>query len=163
MMATSANGVLARLPAGHHRPFLAIGIGGLIVGVLDLTYAIIVYSVHQPILVPQTIASGVLGAKAYQGGFASAALGTVLHFFIALIWASIYYLASRKLKVLVHKAFLCGVAYGAVVYLFMHLVVVPLSAVPPGPTQLVYEVAEFVWHWFGVGLPIALCVRRYAP
>jgi uncharacterized membrane protein YagU involved in acid resistance len=162
-MTTSANGIVTNPSVAPARPFLAIGIGALTVGVLDLTYAIIVYSMHQPILVPQTIASGVLGAKAYQGGMGSAALGIVLHFFIATIWASVYYAASRKLKFLVRKAFLCGMAYGAVVYLFMHLVVVPLSAVPPGPTPFAYETAEFVWHWFGVGLPIALCVRRYAP
>jgi uncharacterized membrane protein YagU involved in acid resistance len=163
-MATSANGVLAASSPGQHRPLLAIGMGGLIVGALDLTYAIIVYSVHQPILVPQTIASGVLGAKAYQGGMASAALGIALHFFIATIWASLYYVASRKLKFLVYHAVLCGMAYGVVVYLLMHFVVVPLSAVPPGgSTPFLYEAAEFVWHWFGVGLPIALCVRRYAP
>jgi uncharacterized membrane protein YagU involved in acid resistance len=162
-MATSANSVLAASSVGDQRPLLAIGMGGLIVGVLDLTYAIIVYSLHRPILVPQTIASGVLGAKAYQGGMASAALGTVLHFFIATIWASVYYLASRKLKFLVHRAVLSGVGYGVVVYLLMHFVVVPLSAVPPGSTPLIYAAAEFVWHWFAVGLPIALCVRRYAP
>jgi hypothetical protein len=28
---------------------------------------------------------------------------------------------------------------------------------------IVYQVCEFVEHWFFVGLPIALSVRRYAP
>ena len=162
-MTPSANGIFTSSSVAPQRPFLAVGAAGLIVGVLDLTYAIIVYSMHRPILVPQTIASGVLGAKAYQGGFGSAVLGIVLHFFIALSWATVFYLASRKLKFMVRHAVLCGIAYGAVVYLFMHLVVVPLSAVPPGPTPLIYQAAEFVWHWFGVGLPIALCVRRYSP
>jgi hypothetical protein len=53
---------------------------------------------HHPIRVPQTIASGVLGARSYQDGLASAALGTVLHFAIALGATTVYYLASRKLK-----------------------------------------------------------------
>lgn len=162
-MTSSANRIFTNSSVASRRPLAAIGTGGLIVGVLDLTYAIVAYSMHQPMLVPQTIASGVLGAKAYQAGLGSAALGVALHFFIALSWASVYYLASRKLKLLVHHAVLCGLAYGAVVYLFMHLVVVPLSAVPPGPTPAMYEAAEFVWHWFGVGLPMALCVRHYAP
>lgn len=163
-MASSANGIVANSSVAPERPLLAIGLGGLIVGVLDLTYAIIVYSVHRPILIPQGIASGVLGAKAFQGGLGSAALGVVLHFFIATTWASVYYLASRKLKFLVHHAVLCGMAYGVVVWLCMHFVVVPLSAVPKGgSTPFIYQAAEFVWHWFGVGLPIALCVRRYSP
>lgn len=50
------------------RPFPAILVGGAIVGVLDLIYAILVYSPHKPILIPQTIATGLLGTKAYDGG-----------------------------------------------------------------------------------------------
>jgi hypothetical protein len=163
-MTTSTNGVFAASAAANPRPLLAIGVGGLIVGALDLLYAIIVYSPHKPILVPQTIASGVLGAASYNDGAASAMLGTALHFFIALSAAAVFYLASRKLKFLVHHAVLCGMLYGAAVYGFMHVVVVPLSAVPKGGhTPLVYAAAEFVEHWFCVGLPIALSVRRYSP
>lgn len=44
----------------------------------------------------------------------------------------------------------------------MHLVVPPLSAVPRSGVPLIYRAAEFVEHWFCVGLPIALSVRRYA-
>jgi uncharacterized membrane protein YagU involved in acid resistance len=161
-MTTSANSVLAASSPEQQRPVLAIGIAGLIVGALDLTYAVIVYSVHQPILVPQTIASGVLGAKSYQEGAASTALGIVLHFVIAFSAATVYYLWSRKLKFMTRNAVVCGLAYGAAVYLFMHLVVIPLSAVPPGPTPFIYEAAEFVEHWLCVGLPIALSVRHYA-
>ena len=134
-------------------------VGGLIVGVLDLVYAIVVYSPHQPILVPQTIASGILGIKSYGGGVGTAVLGVILHFVIALGAATVYYLASRRLTFLVSRAVLCGLIYGALVYLFMHLVVVPLSATPKGPTHFIYQAFEFVEHWFCVGLPIALSVR----
>ncbi len=161
-MADTVNDAFATSPLAHPRAFLAIGVGGLIVGILDLTYAIIVYSPHHPILIPQVIASGVLGAKSFQGGAASAVLGIVLHFVIALGAAAVYYLASRKLKFLVHRAILCGMLYGAAVYLFMHMVVLPLSAAPHGHMPLAYAAAEFVEHWFCVGLPIALSVRHYS-
>ena len=143
-------------------PLPAIVVGGLIVGVLDLTYAILVYSPHKPILIPQTIASGVLGIRSYGGGLATAALGVVLHFVIALGAAILYYLASRRLPFLVDRAVFFGIVYGALVYLFMHLVVLPISAAPHRNTPLIYKVCEFVWHWFGVGLPIALSVRHYS-
>jgi hypothetical protein len=145
------------------RPLRAIAVGGFVVGVLDLAYAIAAYSPTKPILIPQTIASGVLGAKSYDGGFETAALGVVLHFIIAFGAASVYYLASRKLSFLVSRAVLSGMAYGAAVYFFMHLVVLPLSAVGPGHMPLIYKICEFVEHWFCVGLPIALSIRRYAP
>jgi hypothetical protein len=137
-------------------------LGGFIVGLLDLAYAIIVYSPHRPILVPQTIAGGVLGMKSYGGGIATAALGIFLHFVIALGAATVYYLASRKLPFLVRRAFMSGIIFGALVYFFMHFVVLPLSAVPPGHTRFVYQAFEFVEHWFCVGLPISLSVRHYS-
>ena len=146
----------------HPRAFPAIVVGGLIVGAVDIVYAIAVYSPRHPILIPQTIASGILGARSYSGGAYSSALGIVLQFVIALGAAAVYYLASLRLKFLVSHAIPFGLAYGAVVYLFMHMVVLPLSAVPKGDTPFVYMAFEFVEHWFCVGLPIALSVRHYS-
>ncbi|HEY6304282.1 MAG TPA: hypothetical protein VIX14_14580 [Terriglobales bacterium] len=143
-------------------PFPAIVVGGLIVGVLDLAYAILVYTPQKPILIPQTIASGLLGMSSYSGGLGAAALGVVLQFVIALGAATVYYLASRKLPFLVSRAVLCGLIYGALVYLFMHFVVVPLSASPQRHPSFIHQATEFVEHWFIVGLPIALSVRHYS-
>ena len=144
------------------RPIPAVVVGGLAVGVLDLTYAILVYSPAKPILIPQTIASGVLGMKSYSGGGQTAALGVVLHFVIALSAAAVYYLASRKVAFLLERTVLSGLIYGALVYLFMHVIVLPLSAVPKGDMPFIYQACEFVEHWFCVGLPIALSVRHYS-
>jgi uncharacterized membrane protein YagU involved in acid resistance len=161
-MANSMNGSFAASSFAHPHPLPAIVVGGLIVGVLDLVYAIAVYSPRQPILIPQTIASGILGLKSYSEGTLTAALGVVLHFVIALGAATVYYLASRKLTFLVSRAVLCGLIYGALVYLFMHIVVLPLSAAPKGDMPFVYKAFEFVEHAFCVGLPIALSVRHYS-
>jgi uncharacterized membrane protein YagU involved in acid resistance len=161
-MANSMQPGLAASSSAHPRAFPAVVVGGLIVGVVDLLYAIAVYSPRHPILVPQTIASGILGAKSYSESTYSAALGIILHFVIALGAAMVYYLASRPLKFLVSHAFASGLTYGALVFLFMHIVVLPLSAVPKGNTPFVYMAFEFVEHWLGVGLPIALSVRHYS-
>lgn len=153
------------LAAGSYvrpRPFAAVFVGGVIVGLLDLAYAILVYSPRKPIAIPQTVASGILGKSAYQGGAKTAALGVLLHFVIALGAAAVYYLASRSLPFLIHRAILSGLIYGGLVYLFMHVVVLPLSAVPHGHLPWIYKACEFVEHWFCVGLPIALSVRHYS-
>ena len=160
-----AESVISSIPdslSAKSRPFPAIFVGGLIVGVLDLAYAILVYSPKAPILIPQTIASGVLGARSYSGGDQTAALGVLLHFVIAFGAATVYYLASRKLTFLVHRAVLSGLIYGALVYFFMHQIVLPLSAVDHRQMPFIYKAFEFVEHWFFVGLPIALSVRRYS-
>ncbi|HYL86007.1 MAG TPA: hypothetical protein VE263_17405 [Candidatus Angelobacter sp.] len=161
-MADSVSNVLADPLLTTSRPFPAILVGGLIVGVLDLLYAILVYSPQKPIRIPQTIASGVLGMRSFGGGAQTAALGVVLHFIIALGAAAVYYAASRKLEILVSQAVLFGLIYGALVYLFMHVVILPLSAAPKGHMPLIYQASEFVEHWFCVGLPIALSVRHYS-
>jgi hypothetical protein len=162
-MATSMTGNSAASSFARPRPFPAIFVGGLIVGVLDLAYAMLVYSPRNPLLIPRHIATGVLGVKAYSGGTGTVALGVVLHFVIALGAATVYYLASRKLTFLVSRPVICGMIYGALVYLFMHNVVLPLSAIPKGhTTPFIYKATEFVEHWFCVGLPIALSVRHYS-
>jgi uncharacterized membrane protein YagU involved in acid resistance len=153
----------AKIAAPKPRALQAIFWGGLIAGVLDLAYAILVYSPQQPILIPQTIASGVLGARAYDLGATSASLGVFFHFLIAFTAAAVFYAASRKLPWLTRRAILAGLLYGALVYVFMHSVVLPLSAVGPSRMKLLPRLAEFVEHWFFVGLPIALSVRRFAP
>jgi hypothetical protein len=43
----------------------------------------------------------------------------------------------------------------------MHIVLLPLSAVPKGHGHFICQVFEFAEHWFGVGLPIALSVCHY--
>jgi len=161
-MVDAMSSTLATPLSATPRPLPAILVGGLIVGVLDLTYAILVYSPKKPIRIPQTIASGVLGSQSYNGGVPAAALGVLLHFVIAVGAATVYYVASRKLGILVHRAVLMGLLYGALVYFFMHLIVLPLSASPKRHTPLIYLDCYFVWHWVGVGLPIALSVRHYS-
>jgi uncharacterized membrane protein YagU involved in acid resistance len=121
-----------------------------------------VYSPKHPIRIGQAVASGLLGPKSFNGGWQTAALGVLLHFTIAFGAATVFYLASRNMRFLLERPIIYGLIYGALVYGFMHLVVIPLSAVPHGHTPLIYQVCEFVEHWFGVGLPISLSVRHYA-
>jgi hypothetical protein len=66
-MADSTQAGIAASSSAHPRTFPAIVVGGLIVGAVDIVYAVAVYTPRQPILIPQTIASGILGAKSYMG------------------------------------------------------------------------------------------------
>jgi hypothetical protein len=144
----------------------AILTGGLIGGAIDITYAIsfAAYRGMAPSRLLQTVASGALGASALDGGTGTAALGLVLHFCIALIWASIFYLASRRLKFLTAHPVVSGVLFGIVIYFGMNLVVLPLSAFPRKVTfTLLATSTGLIIHMFGIGLPIALSVRRFSP
>jgi uncharacterized membrane protein YagU involved in acid resistance len=147
------------------RAYKSILWGGLIAGALDLVAALVtnVARGSSPLRVLQSIASGLLGAKSYAGGLATATLGVLLHFLIALCAAAVYYVLSRKFKFLARHAILGGLLYGVAVYWFMNLVVLPLSAVPFKvsfrPELLATGLAV---HALCVGLPIALTARHYS-
>ena len=61
------------------------------------------------------------GAKSFQGGAKTAALGLFLHFLIAFIWAMIYYLASRQIAFLTESPVIAGLLYGEFVWVMMTL------------------------------------------
>ena len=147
--------------------FLAIFWGGLACGVLDITQAMVAWYLQAgvtPSQVLQSVASGLLGRNAFLGGTKTAALGAVLHFFIAFSWAAIYYLASRKLTFMVEQPVLSGLLYGELVWVVMNFVVIPLSAIHRWPTWTKASIITGpIGHLFLVGLPIALAVKRWAP
>jgi len=145
--------------------YRAILTGGLLAGVLDITAAFVNSGLRgaSPMRVLQSIAGGLLGADAYKGGAATAAMGLVLHFFIATVAAAVFYVASRKLKWMTERAIVSGLAYGVAVYLFMSMVVLPLSAIPFKTNRTPAGVlTSLIIHMLFVGLPISLVVRRHS-
>ena len=139
-------------------------VAGVVAAGIDLTYALVFYGARgiPPGRIPQSIASGLLGPASFKGGIATILLGIALQFLIGICIAAVYYLASRKLPILLQQAALCGIAYGAAVYCVMHYVVLPLSAAPKGQPAIIAMVTDFVVHLFGVGLPLALIIRSGA-
>jgi uncharacterized membrane protein YagU involved in acid resistance len=144
-------------------------IGGLIAGVLDITYAFVfsyLRSGRTPAFVLQSVASGALGRDAYQGGAKTAALGLGFHFVIALAAAAVYVLASRALPFMMTHPIFSGMIYGLCVYAFMNCVVLRVSAIRATTWPWSYPksvlIGGLLIHMFGIGLPIALVNRHYS-
>jgi len=148
-----------RKPLEIRRAVLAIGAGGLIAGALDLGQALALFGTK----IPLAIAAGLMGPRdAFRGGAAIYILGVLLHFYIALSAAAIYFAASRRLRFLTEYALVCGLFFGAAVDLVMSLVVLPLSALhATGPYQYRDLVLGLVVHMIVVGLPISFSVRWF--
>ena len=142
----------------------AIFWGGLIAGVLDLIYATasVVQRGYPAIILPQAIATGLLGVKSFQGGVPTAVLGIALEFLITFVATAVYYGASRKLTFLTRQAVLWGLLYGVAIYFFMNFIVVPLSAAPKFSHTWASRASDFAVHMVFIGLPMALAVRRYS-
>jgi len=147
----------------RHTALFAILVGGGIAATLDILYAIIYSWIRAkvpPIVIMQSVASGLIGQRAYDGGAATAVLGLVSHYAMALIIASIFWLASRRLGFMTRNAVAAGLAFGVCVYLVMNFVVIPLSAFPTQMTYTPVRVAiNVVAHMVLFGLPIALATR----
>lgn len=154
----------AELPVDKSRAARAIVWGGLLAGVGDITFAFVMSGLRGvgPVIVLQSVASGLLGRAARDGGLVTAALGALLHFFIAFSWATVFWLVSRKLRFLVQHPVVCGLLYGAAVYFFMYFVVLPLSAIyfPLNRTASSILINS-TGHMLLVGLPIALAAYKF--
>ena len=110
---------------------------------------------------PKGIASGLLGASAFQGGAGTWILGLALHFSILIVAAALYGIASWRWAFMRTHFLLSGVYYGISIFLFMNLVVVPLSAFPrpSGPFPVSGLITGILAHVLLVGLPISLSYR----
>ena len=141
--------------------FRAILTAGLVVGVLDISSAFVIWwqrgvGARHGL---QGIAGGLLGPKSYQGGLATAGLGLAIHFFVAFVVVSIFYLTSRKIRFLTKRPFVSGVSLGIGVYMVMYWIVLP-TAFPTFRHRLSNEILELAIHICLIGLPTAFIVRR---
>jgi len=143
--------------------FRTIVIAGLVVGVLDISSAFIIWwlrgvGARRGL---QGIAAGLLGASSFDGGLVTAGFGLTLHFFVAFVVVTIFYLASRKIEFLVIHPVVSGVLYGIVVYIVMYCFVLP-GVFPTFRHRLGNDLLAVAIHISLIGLPCALIVHRYS-
>jgi hypothetical protein len=137
-------------------------LGTLVVGTLDLLDAVVFFGLRNgvaPLRIFQSIAAGVFGRSSMQMGWHSGGLGILLHYFIAFLIVSIFYVVSRGVPALRRQTLIVGIIYGVVAYFVMNYAVIPLSATTRGPFVLPVFVNGILIHAFGVGLPSAWFAR----
>jgi len=154
-----SGGVSQSSAKGHalkNNALLAIAVGAFAGGGINILWVCAPHDWD----IPYYIAAGLIGKRAINGGVRMWVLGMALHFLISCIWATVYYLASRKLTFLTEYPLLLGINFGFWVELFMKLVVIPLSALhatePIGISDLVGKALLF-------GLPVVYCISYLAP
>jgi len=136
---------------------------GLVVGVLDISSAFIIWwqrgvGARRGL---QGIAAGLLGASSFDGGLVTAGFGLALHFFVAFVVVTIFYLASRKIEFLAIHPVVSGVLYGIGVYIVMYWFVLP-ATFPTFRHRLGNDLLAVAIHISLIGLPCALIVHRYS-
>jgi uncharacterized membrane protein YagU involved in acid resistance len=141
----------------------AVLLGGLVAGTLDIAFAIsfAAYGGTPPMDLLQIVASGLVGDAAFAGGIPMAAAGLALHFLASFLWASVFLALVLMRPSLALHPYVCGIAFGIIVFFAMRLVILPLSAFPyPISFKPVATVLDLLSHTLLFGVPIALAVRR---
>ena len=111
----------------------------------------------------QTVASGLLGPRAFEQGWRTGSLGLALHFIISFTISTIYVLASLRLPFLLKHPLTAGALFGIAIYIVMNYVVLPLSRRPKRPFNRNFALTQLVIHICVVGWSIALAAHYLLP
>jgi hypothetical protein len=109
----------------------------------------------------QSIASGLLGKRAFVGGTSTVLLGLLLQYVMMFMMVGTYYLLSRRFTLLRRHPWRYGLLYGVVLYIVMNGIVVPLSAAPKTPFVPSWIIGSVVMHLI-IGVVTAQGARRVA-
>lgn len=147
---------------GHVRA--AIVRGGIVAGTVDVAAAVTIFHVG-PLKVLQSIAGGLLGKSAYQGGVPVALLGLLLQWAMGMIIAAIFVLAAGRLPTLIRHWAFRGATYGLMILVGMNYLVVPRSTAGNGSLphfsaeMLIANLLAMIVY----GCIVAWFARRHAP
>jgi hypothetical protein len=141
----------------------AILLGGAAVGVLDAADGVVwagITAGQNPIQVLQWIATGLLGPGAFQGGLAAAGLGATIHFALSYGFTAAFVFAFRNIQAVRRQWIAFGLGWGALVWAFMNLLVLPSSPVPQAAFTVGAVVNGVIGHALTVGLAAAYVAKR---
>lgn len=137
----------------------------LLAGTLDILSAyvnIYIQTGHITRLMFQYIAGGVLGLKnARHGGVPVILLGIFFHYFIVFCFARFFFFLYHKNRVFGLNKYLAALLYGVFIWAVMNLVVLPLSALPPGTFNPGRALQDSLILAVMIGLPVSLSAGAY--
>lgn len=139
-------------------------LAGAVAGLADLGAAILYWWVADgvpPLRIPQAIAAWVLGREAFAGGLTTAVAGTVL--FVVLTWglAHLYASLATAWPPLRRHPVRGGLVYGALAYVVVFHIAVPLFAVEgAAPTRVDGIAFGLLACAMLIGLPCAWAARH---
>jgi hypothetical protein len=144
--------------------FRTISLTALLAGIFDISAAIVqtfIQTGKGPERMFKTIASGVFGKQAFDGGTLMIIWGLVFHFMIAFLFTAFLFLVYPKVAAWIKNKFVIGILYGVFVWAVMNLVVVPLSITHKLPSDSKKMIIAGLILICMIGIPVALMAHRY--
>lgn len=154
-----------QLPSPKAGALKTIFLSTLVAGSLDISAACLYYAVilHKTSAtkILQSIASGTFGKAAYEEGLRTALIGLSLHFFIAFIFAALYFFMFPRLRFLRRNTILAGVVYGIFVWLVMNVIVLPITFNLAPVFAVTNVLPGVIILIIAIGLPVSFITRAY--
>ncbi|MFB6454272.1 hypothetical protein ACE38W_03290 [Chitinophaga sp. Hz27] len=135
----------------------------LLAGTLDLATSLIAYTLRsgRPFTdILLFISSAIFGPAAFSGHKAMPWFGVLIHYAIAFVFTTIFFLIYPMIRKGIRNTFLIAVLYGCFVWVIMNLVVLPLTHVKPVPITTQGVVIGAVILILMIGLPLAIIANR---
>lgn len=134
----------------------------LMAGTLDILGAIVILAKGNAAGTLQFVASGLLGSAAFTGGVGTMLLGLLIHFFIAFVFTTLFFVAFQKLAFVRKNLLWCSIFYGVLIWAVMKYLVLPFSHVTP-PTQFEWKQAirDMLVLCAAFGAPLYLYASKY--
>ena len=146
------------------RLLTVILLSGLLAGTLDIVAAFIHYYINynkNPLRVLLFIASGVFGKSAYTGGNAMYVAGAVFHYLIAYSFTVVFFLFYPLISKLRFNRVVTGIVFGALIWLVMNLVVIPLSKTPSIPFHWPKALLAIGILIIAIGIPLSFLAYNH--
>ena len=144
---------------------LAILLTGFTAGTLDIIAACLQYHLktHKDVgNVLRYIASGVFGPRAFAGATTTmAAWGLFFHFVIAFGLTIFYFILYPRVPWLGKYKILAGILYGIFAWIVTTQLIVPLSAVRPGPFEIWGAIKAVLILVVCIGLPVSFMTNKH--
>lgn len=142
-----------------------IFVGTVVAGTLDLSAAFMsawAVRARAPDAVLRGVAAGPFGDVMRDGGPLAAMAGLVVHYGIMAAMVAVFVIAARAAPALLRHPVTMGLAYGALTYLIMNWIVLPLRWPEVFPTGRPLDIVlAFLFHTLLVGVPIAVVTAHY--
>lgn len=141
--------------------FRTIVVATAVAGTLDILAAVVVTLAYGGPIdgMLRYVASGPF-PPATNWGAGGAVLGLAVHYALVAVMAAAFVAAARLFQAVRQSPFMWGAAYGAITYVAMNLVIVPLRFGTGFPPSVVSFSTQFAFHVLLVGIPIALIASR---
>ena len=137
----------------------AIMRGTAIAGTLDIVSAFIFAGLAgaTPLQVLRSVAAGPFGNGMAKAGIGGALAGLSVHFAIMAVIVTAFAVVASRVRLLLDRPWLTGVAAGLIVYLVMYWIVLPARWPAVFPKTELWSVANALFSMICcVGIPIAL-------